>query len=142
MSTTPSPQPATADRHGHRRHWVVPGVAVALGLVLCAAQAVRGEIRDGLTSLAILTGYAAVLALLAGRSETVSLLRGDSVDERAALIQQRALAFTGNVLVTVLVGGFLVQVARGSGDIGTWAALCAVGGVSFAGALAVLRRRS
>lgn len=142
MSTTSTPHAATPDRRTRRTRWLVPGVAVALGLVLFVAQAANGDTGGGLASLAIMTGYAAVLAVLGGRSETVSLLRGDTVDERAGLIQLRATAFTGNVLVTVLVGGFLVQVARGSSDTGTWAALCAVAGVSFAGALAVLRRRS
>jgi hypothetical protein len=142
MSTTSNPPPATPDRRATRNRWLVPGLGVLLGLVLFAAQAARGEVRAGLVSLAILTGYAAVLAVLAGRSETFSLLRGDSVDERADLIQQRALAFTGGVLVVVLVVGFLVQVARGADDAITWAGLGAVGGLSYAGALAVLSRRS
>jgi hypothetical protein len=142
MSTTSTPRPSTPDRRVRRTRWLVPGVAVALGLVLFAAQAARGATADGLGSLAILTGYGVVLAVFAGRSETVSLLRGDTVDERAGLIQLRATAFTGTVLVTVLVGGFLVQVARGAADTGTWAALCAVGGVSFMGSLAVLSRRN
>jgi uncharacterized iron-regulated membrane protein len=44
----------------------------------------------------------------------IALVAGDSADERRASIQTRAAAVTGNVLVTVLVGGFIVAALRDS----------------------------
>jgi hypothetical protein len=68
--------------------------------------------------------------------------RGQRVDERAASIHLRAAALTGYVLVTVLVAGFLVALARGAADLTTWSSLCAVGGLTSGVSLAVLHRRS
>ena len=56
-------------------------------------------------------------------------------------LTQRALAFTANVMVVVLVGGFLVTLATSSELTGMFAALCAGAGVSFAGGIAWYSRR-
>ena len=50
--------------------WFVPLFAVALGLVVFAAQWIGGDPGSGLESLGILTAFGA-LVLFGGRSETI-----------------------------------------------------------------------
>jgi hypothetical protein len=103
------------------------------------AELVGGDLQGGAYALAIMTGFAAVLAL-GGHSETIRIMRGEN-DERETLINLRAVACTGLVLIVVIIGAFLLQVARGhSGE--PYAALGAVAGASFLVALFVGRRRS
>lgn len=125
-----------------RSRWATPGFAVAFGLVALAVQAARGDVGGGVGSLAIMSGYGAVLLLLGGRFEVVSLLRGDASDERAGQIQNRAMAVTAGVLVPVLVAGFLIELARGAADTSVWSGLCALAGITYGVTLAVLTRRS
>ena len=71
-------------------------------------------------------------------SETVRGLRGDGRDERFALIDLRATAAAGLVLISVLIVSWLTEIARGgSGSPYDW--LCAVGGVTYLLAVAVFR---
>jgi hypothetical protein len=125
-----------------RTRWATPASAIALGLVAFAVEAARGDVGGGVGFLVIMTVYAGVLLLFGGRSEVVSLLRGDTGDERASQLQLKALAATGGVLVPVLVAGFLIELARGAADLGVWTWLCSLAGVTFALSLAILSRRS
>jgi hypothetical protein len=120
--------------------WLLPASAVVLGVVLGAAEYAHGDRSGGLASLAIMVVFAAVLTVFGHRSETVSLLRGDDVDERSSHIYLHALAVTGGVLCVVLATGLVVQTIRG-GDAVVWSGLCAVGGASFGLAIVVLKRR-
>jgi len=131
--------PATGRRTAR---WVVPTTALALGLAMLGGQSYSGDVAGGLVSLGIMTLYAVGLLLFGRRSETVALLGGHTVDERAGSIMLRAQAAAFQVVVVVLVAGFMAALWRGAPDTGTWSALCAVGGVAFIGALAVLSRRS
>ena len=54
----------------------MPLVCVALGVAAFAAQCVGGDPGSGLVSLAIMTGFGALI-LVGGRSETIRGLRGD-----------------------------------------------------------------
>jgi hypothetical protein len=139
---TPAEQVRAVTTRVQRSRWATPVFAVLLGLVALAIQSARDDVRGGVASLVIMTIFAVVLLLFAGRSETVSLIRGDAVDERRGLIQQKALAATGSVLTTVLVAGFFVELARGADDVMVWSSLCSVAGVTFAASLLVLSRRS
>jgi zinc transporter ZupT len=95
----------------------------------------------GFASLAILGAFAAALVLFSGRSNTVELMRDPGVDERTALLDLRATAFAGVVLILVVLGAFLVEIAHGNdGAPYTW--LAAVAGISYLAALLVLQRRS
>lgn len=125
-----------------RSRWATPIFAVAFGLVALAIQVARGDVGGGIGSLVIMSLYAVFLVAFGGRIEVVSLLRGDARDERASHLQLRALAATASVLIPVLVGGFLVELARGASDLGVWTGLCAFSGVTFGLSLAVLSRRS
>jgi hypothetical protein len=128
--------------HLQNSRWTTPVTALGLGLAALLVQSLRGDVGGGVASLVIMSVYAAVLVVFGRRSEVVSLLRGGSSDERRDSITNRALAATGGVLVLVLVGGFLVELARGADDVGLWSGLCGLAGATFAVALAVLSRRS
>ncbi|MDQ3777745.1 MAG: hypothetical protein M3310_02590 [Actinomycetota bacterium] len=123
-----------------RSKWFTPAAAVAIGLLILAAQWAGGSAKDGLYSLAVMVGFG-LLVLLGGRSETIRGLRGDGRDERFELIDLRAMAYAGLALVIVLVGVWLVELARGD-DGAPYGQLLAVGGVAYVAALAVLRFRS
>ena len=125
-----------------RSRWTTPIFAVAVGLLALVIQAARGDVGGGVGSLVIMSIYAVVLMAFGGRFEVVSLLRGDARDERASHLHTRALAATAGVLVPVLVGGFLIELARGASDLGVWTGLCAFSGATFMVSLAVLSRRS
>jgi hypothetical protein len=141
MSTMTDPPRGLVERL-QRSRWTTPALAVVLGLVALAVQWSRGDVGGGVGSLVILALYAVVLVTFGGRSEVVSLMRGDSDDERAGQIQLRASAATARVLVPVLVGGFLVELTRGGSDLAVWTWLCALAGTVFLVSLAYLSRRS
>jgi len=123
-----------------RSKWFPAAVSLALGGVVFAASSLGGHPGAGAISLAVMAGFG-LLVLLAGRSETVRGLRGDGRDERFAQIDLRATAVTGLVLIIALIVSWLVQIAQGhSGSPYDW--LCAIGGLSYALAVAFLRWRS
>jgi len=111
-----------------------------MGCVILAARWAGGDPRSGLYSLAVMVGFG-LLVLVGGRSETVRGLRGDGRDERFALIDLRAMAYSGLVLVMVLIGVWLVELTRGH-DGSPYGELMAVGGLAYLVALAILRWRS
>ncbi len=123
-----------------RSKWFQPLIAVGLGLLFLAAMWVGGDARSGVYSLLVMVGFGALI-LLGGRSETVRGLRGDGRDERFRQIDLAATALAGIVLITVGIGAFLVEVARGH-DGSPYAALGAVAGVAYLVAVAVLRWRA
>lgn len=122
-----------------RSKWFQPALAVGLGLVFLAAMWIGGDPRLGLYSLAVMVGFGALI-LLGGRSETIRGLRGDGRDERFRQIDLAATAIAGVVLITAIIGAFLVEVARGQ-DGSPYAALGAIAGVAYLAAVAVLRWR-
>ena len=112
------------------RRWQVPALAVLLGAVFGVSALARGRIGLGLAMAGIMFAYAAFLVLVSRASEPASGLRGDSADERRTQLQLRANAMTGNVLLTVVLAGFLVQIVRGA-DATVWALLGVVGGATY-----------
>lgn len=78
---------------------------------------------------------------LGGRNETIRMLRGDGRDERWALIDVRATAFAGMVIIVILAGAAFWEMAHGRTPEPFAPVLCA-GAVSYAAALLWLRRRS
>lgn len=122
-----------------RSRWELPAFSVLMGVVMFGAEFVGGDLQGGVYALVIMCAFAVLLAL-GGRSETIRLMRGE-VDERGALIDLRATAYTGILLIVVIIGAFLVQVARGhSGD--PYTQLGAVAGAGYLAALFIVRRRS
>ncbi len=122
-----------------RSRWLLPLFSAGMGIVTLAAAWAGGQPVTGIIALGVMTGFG-LLVLLAGRSETVRGLRGDGRDERFAQIDLRATAATGLVLIIALIVGWLTEIARGhSGRPYDW--LCAIGGLAYLLAIALLRWR-
>ncbi len=100
---------------------------------------IGGDVRNAVVSLAIMTAFAALI-LFGGRSETIRGLRGDGRDERFRQIDVAATAIAGIVVITAIIGAFLVDVARGH-DGSPYAQLGAIAGIAYLVAVVVLRLR-
>ena len=123
-----------------KNKWFLPAFSVAMGLVLFVAAWIGDDLRRGLSYLAVLTGFG-LIVLFSGRSETVRGLRGDARDERFRMIDIQASAFAGLIVILVLIGAWVVEIARGhEGD--PYARLLAVAGVAYLVAIAFMRWRS
>jgi hypothetical protein len=119
--------------------WVLPAFSVAAGGVLFGAQWIGGDPSGGLVSLAIMTAMAAVL-LFGGRSETIRGLRGDGRDERFARIDIHATALAGLAVITAVIVGFVIALARGQSGA-RYDSLGAIGGLTYVVAIVILRLR-
>ncbi|HET8820566.1 MAG TPA: hypothetical protein VFM57_03395 [Thermoleophilaceae bacterium] len=123
-----------------RSRWWMPGISLALGVAVFAAFAIGGNTADGLRGFALMAVLALVFAV-GGRSETLSGLGGPGRDERWALIDTRASAFAGLVVLTAIIVSWLVEVANDR-DGSTYVKLGALGGVAYIAAVAWQRLRS
>jgi hypothetical protein len=128
MSTAPRKYPK----------WAVSAFTLALGAAVFAAHAIGGNTEEGAKSFVFLAIVAVVL-MIGGSSETVRLIR--QPDERWAALDKRATAFTGAVLVVVLVGAWLWEIAHGR-DGQPYVGLCSLGGVAYISSMVWLRFRA
>lgn len=126
---------------GRRINPAVVVVSVVLGLVMGGAAVLGGKPWLGLVFLGIMLVVAAVLGIVSRYSDTVALLGDDVRDERHVHVHQRSALYTLNILALVIVGGFVLDIARG-GDGDPFAFLGAVGGGTYIVFLLVLSRRS
>ena len=116
-------------------------VAVVIGVVIAAAELVGGDsIQQAAVSIMIVVGFAVLVTLLRGRSDTASSLAGRPVDERWEHIslEASALAFAVSALATL--GAFAIAEATG----GAWqpyAMMAVVMGLAYLGSLVVVRAR-
>lgn len=124
-----------ADRAPTKGITGVLAVCVLSGLAYLAIGVGTGQTRFGLVGLFIMLGYGAVLLVGHRRVEALALLGGSISDERQHDITQRALAFTANVLVIAVLGGFLVTLAMESDLAEVFAGLAALGGAAFLGGI-------
>jgi len=131
--------PTATSKSLYRQRWWMPVFSLFLGTLMLVAFWIGDSITEGLVSFGIMAALAAFL--LFGRSETVHGLSGPGRDERWAKIDIHATALTGMVLITVIIGAFLVEVAQGE-DGQPWSQLGAVGGIAYIISVAVLRARS
>jgi hypothetical protein len=123
----------------YRNRWWMPLFSLFLGTLMLVAFWIGDSITEGIVSFGIMAALAAFLVF--GRSETVRGLSGPGRDERWAKIDVHATALTGSVLIAVIIGAFLVEVAQGE-DGQPWSQLGAVGGIAYIISVAVLRARS
>jgi hypothetical protein len=110
-----------------------------MGAAMFAASAANDKPFLGAAMAGIMVLYAALL-LVGGRSQTVRVLRGQKDDERVALVDLRANAFAGYVLVSAVLIGFLQALVRDV-DPFPYSLLGAIGGVSYLIGLAWFRWR-
>ena len=120
--------------------WVVPLFSLALGFLFLGIQWSNGDPGSGLVSWAIMAGFGAVI-LFGGRSETIRGLRGDGRDERFRQIDVNATAFAGLVVITCILVGFFVELARGN-DGNPYGLLGAAAGLAYIAAIVWQRVRS
>ena len=112
---------------------------MAIGVAYLVAGWLGGDRDFAIGGLVVMVAVAAAM-LVAGRfSETVAGLL-DRRDERINSIDTQATVFTGMVLITAVIVGFIVEIARGE-DGSPYAMLGAIGGVSYVAALVLLRFR-
>ncbi len=131
---------STTDRIFHSRWWL-PAVSLVLGAIMLAAFAIGGNTRDGLQAFAVMAGVAALFAFGASRSETLGGLGGPGRDERWAMIDLRASALAGFVLITVVIGAWLYEIANGE-DGSPYAQLGAIAGLAYIVGLVIGRLRT
>ena len=129
-----------ANKPVYRRRWWMPVFSLFLGIVMFVAFWIGDDITDGLISFGIMAALAVGIVVF-GRNETVRGLSGPGRDERWAKIDITATALTGFVLIAVIIGAFLVEVAQGE-DGEPWSQLGALGGIVYIISVAVLRARS
>ena len=127
-------------RAWYRSRWWIPGFSLFLGGVVFAAFWIGGKPWDGLWGFLVMAAVAA-LFLFGSRSETLRGLGGPGRDERFARIDTHATAFAGVVIILVLIGLWLSELAHGR-DGSPYGQLMAVGGLSYVIAIAWLRWRS
>ena len=123
-----------------RSRWWMPSFSIFLGLLILAAFWIGGNAAGGFWGLGVM-GLVAGLFLLGGRSETLRGLGGPGRDERWAMIDVHATALAGMVTTLVIIGAWLVEIARGD-DGNPYGLLGAVSGLAYIASVAVLRRRT
>jgi hypothetical protein len=130
--------------NGHRPwwrgRWWMPAFCLTLGVLILAAFALGGHAGDGVFGLLLFIAIAGAF-WFGRRSDTLQGLGGPGRDERWQAIDLRATAFAGGVLITVVIGAWLYDIA-GGGDGSPYTWLGAVTGLAYVAAVAVLRRRS
>lgn len=142
MPTTPPDPSQTTPRQPPRRiwesRWWVFGTAQFLGLALLVANWVGGHPGAGVAMLGVMVVFGSVF-LVGRRSETIRLM--GQPDERWRTIDLAATAIAGLVLILVIIGAFLWELAHGR-DGSPYTQLAAIAGVTYLAALLVLRWRS
>jgi hypothetical protein len=122
-----------------RSRWSMPAFCLFLGAVMFGAFAIGDDVGQGLVSFGIMAALGAVF-LFGRRSETLQGLGGPGRDERWAMIDLRATAIAGAMTIVFAIGAWLYEVARGE-DGTEFALVCAVAGLSYVIAVALLRWR-
>ena len=138
MSTN---NPDNAMNRLYRTRWFMPAFCALFAALMFTAFAIGGDAASGAFSAAVLLFVGAVFYFGARRSETLAGLGGPGRDERWERIDVHATALTGLVLILVIIGAWLVEIAQGK-DGSPYAALGAVGGIAYIIAVALLRWRS
>jgi hypothetical protein len=133
-------QTASRDKPFWRSRWWMPLFSLALGAAIFAPFAIGGDAGEGVFAFGVMAAVAA-LFFFGGRSETLRGLGGPGRDERWAAIDLRASAAAGFLVITVIIGAWLWEVANGD-DGSPYVQLGAVGGLAYMVAVAVLRQRS
>jgi hypothetical protein len=116
-------------------------VGVIAGVALGAAELVgSGVAWRAFVSGAIPIVYAALVTILGRRSDSLSVLAGRPIDERAAHVNEAASTWAFGLTAIVVVAAVAWQIAI-SADWAPYAAVAAVMAVAYLGSLLVLLAR-
>jgi len=115
------------------RKWVTPVTALAIGLGYLVAGLLGDNLEFGVFGLVLMVAVGGAFWLVRTRSETVAGLL-DRRDERINAIDASASLFAGMTTLAVVLGAFMVEIARGQDGM-PYAALGAVAGVAYVAAL-------
>jgi hypothetical protein len=116
-------------------------VGLVLGLVLVAVELWQGApVWSAVLGFVIVAAYVAVLVVFQARSETISTLAGNPVDERWGLIHSRAMEVAATIGAAVAVIGFVATEAVGQ-DNWQFAVMAVVIGLGYLGGVVWYRRR-
>ncbi len=122
-----------------RNRYFMPLFSLFMCALVLGAFAIGGDVTNGLLAIPLFVGIAAVF-FFARRNETIQGLGGPGRDERWALIDLSATAAAGAVLIAVVIGCWLVEIAKGH-DGSPYGQLGAVAGLAYIVAVAILRKR-
>ena len=111
-----------------------------MAVLFLAAKALGGNLAWGLLSLGLFVAFAAVFYFGAG-NETIGGLAAPGRDERWAMINERARAFAGTVVILILIGAWLYELANGQNG-SPYAEVMGGGVIAFFVAALWLRFRS
>jgi hypothetical protein len=117
----------------------VPLLVAAVAIPTFVAFWIGGRPQLGLAWAAVSVVFGAALAL-GSRSDTLRLLRGADDDERARLLEHRAMTAVALVLTVALAGLFLAAGIRGESGL-VYGVLLILAEVTHVAALSVLNRR-
>ena len=124
----------------HRSKWFLPGVTLVLFAGAFAALWIGGDPIGALWVVGVIVGWGLFVALIGRRSETLRGLGAGGRDERFRLIDTRATAFAGTVLILTLIVLWMIETARGH-ESNPYGSLCALAGISYAAAVVFMRFR-
>lgn len=116
-------------------------VGLVVGLALGAAELVgSGVWWRVVVSGGVPVAYAAIVTIVARRSDSLSVLAGRPIDERAAHVSEEASTWAFGLTAIVVVAAVAWQIAT-HGDWAPYAALAVVMAVAYLGSLFVLQAR-
>lgn len=139
MSTTNDTTTRPRRPGGSASRWLIPGVAVLIGVAYLVAGLLGDDASFGVGGLVVMLAVAAVVLLLGRRSETVAGLI-DRNDERINQLDTGATVFAGMVLILAVLAMFVVEVAQGQ-DGSPYYQLGALAGVAYVVGLVYQRVR-
>jgi uncharacterized membrane protein len=116
-------------------------VGVIVGLALGAAELVgSGEAWRAAVSGVIPIVYAAVITIVGRRSDSLSVLTGRPIDERALHVSEEASTWAFGLTAIVVVAAVAWQIAI-RGDWAPYAGIAVVMAAAYLGSLFVLQAR-
>ncbi len=132
MSTNDTAKPRAS-------RWATIALGVGMGFAYLVAGWLGDNLAFGLFGLALMLLSTVAFLVLSRFSETAAGLL-DRRDERINSIDGQATAIAGLTVITAVIVGFVVDIAKG-GDGSPYAALGAIGGLAYLGAIIYLRIR-
>ena len=116
-------------------------VGIIVGLALGAAEMLgSGNAWRAILSAGIPIVYGAVVTIVGRRSDSLSVLAGRPIDERAAHVNEEASTWAFGLSAIVVVAAVAWQIAI-RGDWAPYAAIAAVMATAYLGSLFVLQAR-